>query len=66
LSAERTTITMPHDTNSVILELLTSAAKAHGAYEAVVLGGRYDDWPTWYAQHMTAHLADLGFRLARA
>lgn len=58
---------MSRDTDSVILELLTSAAEAHGAYEAEVLGGRYDDdWPTWYAQHMTAHLADLGFRLAPA
>ncbi|HVL62277.1 MAG TPA: hypothetical protein VM430_12845 [Microbacterium sp.] len=52
-------------TNEVILGLLTEAAAAHGAYEAEELGGVYDEeWPAWYAAHMTSSLAARGYRLA--
>jgi hypothetical protein len=51
-------------TMDVLTELLTSAAAAHGVFEAEELGGVYDEgWPDWYAAHMTRALADRGYRL---
>lgn len=51
-------------TRDVILELLKGAAAAHGEFEAEELGGVYDEeWPEWYAAHMTNALAALGYRL---
>ena len=53
-------------TNEVILGLLTGAAAAHGAYEAEELDGIYDEeWPAWYAAHMTSSLAERGYRLVK-
>ncbi|MDB5541513.1 MAG: hypothetical protein JWQ89_3240 [Devosia sp.] len=50
----------------VLLAALKGAAKAHGAYEAKELGGVYDDnWPQWYAEHMTHALGEAGYRLSR-
>lgn len=50
----------------IILNLLTSAATAHGLYEAEVLGGEYDvEWPQWYADHMARTLAESGYRISR-
>ena len=54
-------------TTEIILNLLTSAATAHGVYEAEVLGGVHDvEWPQWYAEHMTRTLAENGYRISRA
>ena len=54
-------------TRDVILDLLTQAAAAHGVYEAEQLGGVYDEqWPEWYAAHMTDALAASGYRLIPA
>lgn len=53
-------------TTTVLLELLKRAAEAHGIHEKNDLGGVYDqDWPQWYATHMTRALADGGYRLVR-
>ena len=55
---------MDASTNEVILDVLKGAAAAHGVFEAEELGGVYDDeWPEWYAAHMTNALAALGYRL---
>ena len=53
-------------TNEVFLGLLTEAAAAHGAFEAEELDGVYDEeWPAWYAAHMTSSLAARGYRLVK-
>lgn len=53
-------------TTEIILNLLTSAATAHGVYESEVLAGVYDlEWPQWYADHMTRALAESGYRITR-
>ncbi|NLP84817.1 hypothetical protein HF576_13245 [Microbacterium sp. CFH 90308] len=55
---------MDATTNEVILDVLKGAAAAHGVFEAEELGGVHDDeWPEWYAAHMTNALAALGYRL---
>lgn len=55
---------MDTTTDEVILDLLKTAAAAHGAFEAEELGGVYDEeWPEWYAAHMTSALAARGYRL---
>ncbi|KJL30715.1 hypothetical protein [Microbacterium azadirachtae] len=54
------------DTTPVILELLRAAAKAHGVHEEQDLGGVYDEqWPEWYAAHITAQLDERGLRLVQ-
>lgn len=51
-------------TTAIFLDLLKQAAAAHGVYEKSELGGKYDnDWPQWYAAHMTDALATLGYDL---
>ncbi|WP_423067260.1 hypothetical protein [Devosia sp. CN2-171] len=51
-------------TTAIFLDLLKQAAAAHGVYEKNELGGKYDnDWPQWYAAHMTDALATLGYDL---
>jgi hypothetical protein len=51
-------------TTAILLDLLKQAAAAHGVYETNELGGKYDnDWPQWYAAHMTDALAALGYDL---
>lgn len=51
-------------TTAIFLDLLKQAAAAHGVYETNELGGKYDnDWPQWYAAHMTDTLAALGYDL---
>lgn len=51
----------------VILEALKLAAEAHGVHEATELGGVFDEqWPEWYADHMTKTLSSQGYRLVRA
>lgn len=51
-------------THEVFLRLLLGAAAAHGAYEADVLGGEFDnEWPDWYASHMTDVFLAEGHRL---
>lgn len=53
-------------TNEVILHLLEEAAAAHGVYETEQLNGVYDEeWPTWYAAHMTSSLGARGYRLVK-
>jgi hypothetical protein len=55
---------MDTTTTDVILDVLKRAAAAHGVHEAEELGGIYDEqWPEWYAAHMTRTLAELGYRL---
>jgi len=54
------------DQTWVILDALQRAAAAHGVHEAEELGGRFDEqWPQWYAEHMTRTLADSGYRIVR-
>jgi len=51
-------------TTTVLLAALTDAARAHGVYEETELAGVYDEnWPHWYARHMTRALADKGYRI---
>ncbi|MGJ6963720.1 hypothetical protein ACSDR0_17595 [Streptosporangium sp. G11] len=51
-------------TTEIILDILSRAAVAHGVHEAEVLGGRHDEeWPQWYAEHMTRTLAESGYRI---
>ncbi|MDF2575375.1 MAG: hypothetical protein K0S05_2287 [Agromyces sp.] len=53
--------------NPVILDVLRQAAAAHGVFEAEELGGVFDEqWPEWYAAHMTRTLDELGYRLVAA
>ena len=52
------------DVTSVLLQVLKDAAAAHGVHEAEELGGVYDEqWPEWYAAHMTRSLAERGYVL---
>ena len=52
------------DTTAILLDLLKRAAAAHGIHEKNDLGGVYDnDWPQWYAAHMTKALAESGYKL---
>jgi len=51
-------------TTGILLDALKRAAEAHGIHEATELGGVYDeDWPQWYAEHMTRTLAEAGYRI---
>jgi hypothetical protein len=53
------------DENAILLELLKNAAAAHGIHEKDDLGGVFDEqWPEWYAAHMTRALADKGLTIA--
>ena len=53
-------------TNDIIFHLLEAAAAAHGVYELEQLDGVYDEeWPKWYAAHMTSSLAARGYRLVQ-
>ena len=48
-------------TPETVLDALKQAATAHGVHELEELGGVYDqEWPRWYAAHMTATLAEAG------
>jgi hypothetical protein len=48
----------------VLTGALERAATAHAVYEAQDLGGKHDDeWPRWYAEHMTRELAGNGHLL---
>lgn len=54
------------DQTWVILDALQRAAAAHGVHEAEELDGKFDEqWPQWYAEHMTRTLADNGYRIVR-
>lgn len=54
----------PEDNSDLIHAALRLAAEAHGAYEAVELGGAYDaEWAGWYADHMANSLSAVGYRL---
>jgi len=54
------------DTTAIFLDLLKRAAAAHGIHEKNDLGGVYDnDWPQWYAAHMTRALAEAGYRIVK-
>ena len=54
-------------TEDLVLELLTDAATAHGIHEKNDLGGVFDQqWPQWYAAHITRALAERGYRIAPA
>jgi hypothetical protein len=55
------------DTVEVVLEVLKQAAEAHGVHEAEELGGQYDEqWPEWYAAHITRTLAGNGYTIVRS
>jgi hypothetical protein len=55
------------NTTAIILDHLKQAATAHGVHEAADLAGVYDQqWPEWYAAHMTRTLRDAGYLLTRA
>ncbi|MEU4393951.1 hypothetical protein [Kribbella sp. NPDC023855] len=54
------------DQTGIILDALQRAAAAHGVHEAEELGGKFDEqWPLWYAGHMTKTLAESGYRIVR-
>jgi len=65
----RVSVDVPVDdpaTTAALLDLLKGAAGAHGVHEKNDLGGVYDEnWPQWYAAHMTKALAEAGYRLTR-
>jgi len=53
-------------TTATLIALLKKAAEAHGVHEKADLGGVYDqNWPEWYAAHMTRELETMGYRLVR-
>jgi len=53
------------DDGAILLELLKNAAAAHGIHEKEDLGGVFDEqWPEWYAAHMTTALHEQGYTLA--
>jgi catechol 2,3-dioxygenase-like lactoylglutathione lyase family enzyme len=55
---------MSATTTDILTAALDRAATAHGVYEAEELGGQHhDEWPQWYAEHMTQALAAAGYRL---
>jgi hypothetical protein len=55
---------MEPTTTDILTDALERAAAAHGVYEEEELGGKRDDeWPRWYAEHMTRTLAEDGYRL---
>lgn len=50
-------------TTDILLGALKRAAAAHGLHEEKL--GRHDeDWPQWYAEHMTRTLGEDGYRLS--
>lgn len=54
-------------TTAALLDLLKGAAAAHGIHEKNDLGGVYDEnWPQWYAEHMTKALEEAGYGLVRS
>ena len=54
-------------TKELLLDLLSKTAAAHGVYENEQLAGQYDEqWPTWYAQHMTEQLSAAGYAITEA
>lgn len=54
-------------TRNLLRELLSNTAGSHGVYERDQLGGQYDEqWPTWYAQHMSQQLAIAGYVITEA
>jgi hypothetical protein len=55
---------MEATTTDLLTAALRRAADAHAVHEATELGGVYDEqWPEWYADHMTHTLVDAGYRL---
>lgn len=51
----------------ILRRALQRAADAHAVHEAEELGGVYDnEWPQWYAEHMTRTLGEQGYRLSRS
>lgn len=58
---------MDETAQDILLGLLERAAQAHGVHEQEDLGGvRDEQWPAWYAAHMAAGLAELGYRIVPA
>ncbi len=53
------------NTTEILLDLLKSAASAHGVHEKA-LGKPDPDWPRWYADHMTRRLREAGYRISPA
>ena len=60
----QTTTTTEPNTTEILVDLLKRAEAAHGIHEKE-LGHRDDDWPQWYAAHMTQALRAAGLRLSR-
>jgi hypothetical protein len=53
-------------TTAVLFSALLDAAKAHGVYEGTELAGVHDEnWPEWYADHMTRTLSEQGYEITR-
>ncbi|HEU4947595.1 MAG TPA: hypothetical protein VFT31_10605 [Kribbella sp.] len=57
---------MEPTTTEILTDALKRAAAAHGVYEEEVLGKHDDEWPRWYAEHMTRTLAEDGYQLVPA
>jgi hypothetical protein len=55
---------MEATTTDLLTTALRSAAEAHAVHEATELAGVYDEqWPEWYANHMTHALRKAGYGL---
>ncbi|MBA3529359.1 MAG: hypothetical protein H0T91_08650 [Propionibacteriaceae bacterium] len=51
----------------ILRDAFQRTADAHDVHEAEELGGVYDnEWPQWYAEHMTRTLGEKGYRLSRS
>ena len=51
-------------TTEILVDLLERAEAAHGLHEKE-LGKRDEEWPQWYAEHMTRALREAGYQLSR-
>jgi len=52
------------EVKTLLITALKNAETAHGVYEKT-LGKRDEDWPQWYAEHMTKAFFGAGYRLSR-
>ena len=52
------------EVKNMLITALKNAETAHGVYEKT-LGKRDENWPQWYAEHMTKALRGDGYRLSK-
>jgi catechol 2,3-dioxygenase-like lactoylglutathione lyase family enzyme len=61
---ETTRELLQSETTGFLQESLKSTAAAHGVHEQKI-GKRDEDWPQWYAEHMSRTLAEAGYQITR-